>query len=316
MPARPTLAELPPPPPDKTGWPWTAESARVSDMTPAGSPWPRISVVTPSYNQADFLEATIRSVLLQGYPNLEFIIIDGGSTDGSQEIIDKYRRWLSYAVSEPDDGQYAAINKGFGVSTGVVMTWLNSDDMFVSNSLRVVGEIFAAHGHTVRWLTGIAALWDRHGNLGPIANRPKLNRLLLRLGAYDGVTLPEFLQQEGTFWARDLWERAGARLETSLALAADFELWRRLAEHADLYVAPTVLAGFRMHPEQKTAQLMSSYYREIEACRCTGQWASFERHRPTRWIRRRLARLIYRVGQPRNLLGYDPRSMRWAILRQ
>jgi glycosyltransferase involved in cell wall biosynthesis len=316
MHARLTLAELPPPPRDKTGWPWTAESAQVGDVTPAGFPWPRITVVTPSYNQGNFLEATIRSVLLQGYPHLECIVVDGGSTDDSQEIIDKYRPWLSYAVSEPDDGQYAAINKGFGVSTGAVMTWLNSDDMLVSNSLRVVGEIFAAHGDTVRWLTGISALWDRNGNLGPIANRPRLNRLLLRLGAYDGVTLPEFLQQEGTFWARELWECSGARLDTSLALAADFELWRRLAEHADLYVAPTVLAGFRMHPEQKTAKFMSSYYREIQACRSTGRWGLFERHRPTRWMRRRLARLLYQVQQQGNLLGYDPRSMRWAILRQ
>src|SRR5260221_2424847 len=87
-----TLAELPPPPRDRTGWPWTAESAQVDDVTPAGFPWPRITVVTPSYNQGNFLEATIRSMLLQGYPNLECIVVDGGSTDDSREIIDKYRR--------------------------------------------------------------------------------------------------------------------------------------------------------------------------------------------------------------------------------
>jgi glycosyltransferase involved in cell wall biosynthesis len=274
-----------------------------------------VSVITPSYNQAPFLEATIRSVLLQGYPDLEFIVVDGGSTDGSLDIIEKYRPWLSHAVSERDGGQYDALNKGFAASGGTVMTWLNSDDMYVPNSFRVVGEIFASLGHTVHWLTGMSALWDRNGNLGPIANRPTINRLLLRGGAYDGVTLPEFIQQEGTFWTRELWDCSGARLDTSLTYAADFALWRRLAEHAELYATTSVLAGFRMHPEQKTVQFMSAYYRDIEASRSAGQWGLMERFWLTRGIARRLARLLYRLAQPRNLVGYDPRSMRWAVQR-
>src|SRR5262245_35313242 len=101
----PTLSELPPPPPGKSGWPWTEESRQLSNQTAEDHPWPRISVVTPSFNQGDFIQETIRSILLQGYPNLEYIVMDGGSTDNSVETIKKYSAWLSFWVSGPDAGQ-------------------------------------------------------------------------------------------------------------------------------------------------------------------------------------------------------------------
>src|SRR5579885_3553995 len=125
----PTLAELPPPPAGKTGWPWTIETPALPASRADGSPWPRISIVTPSYNQGQFIEETIRSVLLQGYPDLEYIVIDGGSTDQSVEIIRKYERWLTYWVSEKDRGQAHAINKGFSSVTGELFNWINSDDL-------------------------------------------------------------------------------------------------------------------------------------------------------------------------------------------
>jgi glycosyltransferase involved in cell wall biosynthesis len=308
----PTLAELPPPPPYRTGWPWTAESAIVPETTPGGFRWPRLTVVTPSYNQAAFLEATIRSVLLQGYPDLEYIVIDGGSSDASQDIIEMYRPWLSHVVSEPDDGQYSAINKGFGMSTGAVMTWLNSDDMFVPNSLWAVGGMFGDLGHAVHWLTGVPAMWDRDDHLGLILRRPKLNQVLLRLGSYDGLTL-NFIQQEGTFWTRDLWERCGGHLNTSLALAADYELWCRFAEHAELYAASALLAGFRTHAQQKTAHSMRRYMEDMEACRAARPWGWTEQYWLARGIKRRIARLMYRVGRDGNRVLYDPSALRWRI---
>ncbi|MGB5971795.1 MAG: glycosyltransferase, partial [Nodosilinea sp.] len=107
---------------------------------PDGSEWPRVSIVTPSYNQGQFLEETIRSVLLQRYPNLEYIVIDGGSTDNSAEIIEKYQSCITYWVSEKDNGQAHAINKGLKISTGSILGWINSDDLYVKGTLRKIAQ--------------------------------------------------------------------------------------------------------------------------------------------------------------------------------
>ena len=113
----PTLIELPPPPSRKTGWPWTEESPRLPDVRPDGSPWPKLSVITAVFNAADFFEESLRSALLQGYPNLEVVVIDGGSTDGTVDIIRRYEPWIAYWVSEPDRGQSHATNKGLEAAT-------------------------------------------------------------------------------------------------------------------------------------------------------------------------------------------------------
>ncbi|MEH2295137.1 glycosyltransferase family 2 protein [Nostoc sp.] len=125
-----TLKDLPTSPEGKTGWPWTEENQPLPRRMPNGLEWPRITIVTPSYNQGQFIEETIRSVLLQGYTNLEYIIIDGGSTDNSIEIIKKYEPYLAYWISEPDRGQSHALNKGFRKGTGNLVGWQNSDDYY------------------------------------------------------------------------------------------------------------------------------------------------------------------------------------------
>jgi glycosyltransferase involved in cell wall biosynthesis len=135
-----TIIDLPSPPAEKKGWPWINVKTTGLPVMTNGKPWPKISIVTPSFNQGQFLEETIRSVLMQNYPNLEYIIIDGGSCDNSVEIIRKYEPWISYWVSEKDNGQAHAINKGLELCTGEIFNWINSDDYLMPNALRIIAE--------------------------------------------------------------------------------------------------------------------------------------------------------------------------------
>ncbi|MBC7078479.1 MAG: glycosyltransferase, partial [Synergistales bacterium] len=161
----PTLRDLPLPPPNKEGWPWTEESPQPPENPTYGSSFlPRVSVVTPSYNQAQFIEETIRSVLLQGYPNLEYLILDGGSTDGSVELIRKYEPWLAYWVSERDEGQADAINRGWRRSTGEILAYLNSDDVYAPGAIHRAVIYLLAHPNAVA-VVGSYKLIDAEGKV-------------------------------------------------------------------------------------------------------------------------------------------------------
>lgn len=214
----------------------------------------RITVVTPSFNQAVFLEACIRSVVRQEYPDLEYLIIDGGSTDGSVDIIKRYEGHLAYWVSEKDSGQYDAINKGFERATGEILAWLNADDMYLPWTFEVVAEIFSAFPE-VEWITSLFPLvWDERGRVircTPVRGFDR--RLFFRGGK---------IQQESTFWRRSLWERAGGRLDTSFHLAADVELWARFWQTADLYGVAVPLGGSRYHPGRRAVRLREKYNAE------------------------------------------------------
>jgi hypothetical protein len=228
---------------------------------------PTISIVTPSYNQAQFLEDTIQSVLGQGYRNLEHVVIDGGSTDGSVDIIRRYADRLKYWASEPDAGQYDAINKGFAHTTGEIMAWLNSDDKYTPWSFSIVGEIFASFPE-VEWITTVQPLgWNVRGQ----AIHVDFSGGFSRPSFFKGGNFPSegsygrrWIQQESTFWRRSLWERAGARVESALHLAADFELWARFYQHANLYGVLAPLGGFRAHGNQKSVFHANEYMAEAE----------------------------------------------------
>ncbi len=220
---------------------------------------PRITLVTPCYNQSAFVEQTLRSVLDQQYPALEYIVVDGGSSDGSAEIVQRYSDRLAWWVSEPDGGQSAAINKGFAHSSGEIMGWLNSDDLLLPGALALVGEVFARCPQ-IAWLTGRNANIDAAGHPSGFSLTFGKFRPLIRRGWYHGRGLG-FIRQESSFWRRELWDRAGAQVDETRSYSMDFDLWQRFARYADLVSVDAVLAAFRVHPAQKTAQL-GRYYAE------------------------------------------------------
>lgn len=222
---------------------------------------PKISIVTPSFNQGEFLEECIDSVLSQNYPNLEYIIMDGGSSDDSVEIIKKYAKYLAYWQSAPDGGQYRAIEEGFRRCTGDIMAWLNSDDKYHHNAFFKVSYAFTTYGH-LEWLVGRPTFWDKNGDVMRVSESlPVYGRERLLSRKYH----VQFIQQESTFWRRSLWEKAGGRLRGDLDYAGDLELWVRFFRYTQLYTVDAILAGYRHHGNQKAALCMDRYLAEAEA---------------------------------------------------
>ncbi len=220
--------------------------------------FPKISIVTPNFNQEKFIEETILSVLSQNYPNLEYIIIDGGSTDGSVDIIKKYANQLTYWVSEPDNGMYDAIQKGFEKSTGEIMTYINSDDLLQKYSLFTAASIFSRYKQ-IDWLSGNPNCISEHGQIFYIGSRINWTKYHYLTGNY------QFIQQEGTFWTRSLWEKAGSSMAVNLSLAGDMELWSRFFKHANFYSISAILGSFRYRSaNQKTLEQFDKYHAEAK----------------------------------------------------
>ncbi len=239
------LSELPAAPPGKAGWPWTEESAGLSSLREGDFLWPRISIVTPSYNQGQFIEETIRSVLLQGYPNLEYIIIDGGSTDESVEIIKKYQPWLTYWVSEKDHGQADAINKGLDRTTGEIVNWLNSDDLLYLGALKRVALAYF-EDRSAALYNGSALRVDAQGTYGS----PYAARHLSAESAFEGkIPLP----QPAIFFKRESWVQHGKLKSFYYAMDTDLFFSCIVSGHAHAVGGPP-LALMRIHEQAKTAK--------------------------------------------------------------
>lgn len=215
--------------------------------------WPRISVVTPSFNQAQYLEQTLDSVAQQHYPNLEHIVIDGGSSDGSVEILERRSSDLTYWVSEPDNGQTDALIKGFARATGEVLCWLNSDDLFEPTTLREVGTWFASHPHA-RVVYGDATWVDSENRILRRNRQHHFNRFVW-LYHYN------YLSQPSTFWRADLYREVGG-LDPAFQLAMDGDLWIRFAERTRLHHVRRLWSRERSYPEQKNKRLRAQSDRE------------------------------------------------------
>lgn len=204
--------------------------------------WPRISLVTAVYNGEKYLETTIQSVLGQGYPNLEYIIVNDGSTDETAGIIRRYEPQISGRVDQPNQGLYAALNAGFARTTGEIMGWLNASDLLHTNGLFTVAGAFMRFPE-VRWITGRPSTFGPQGWPGTAKELRRWSRYRFLAGAN------RHIQQESTYWRRDLWDQSGGALSTEYRVEGDFELWVRFFRHAKLYTVDALIGGWRDHAD-------------------------------------------------------------------
>lgn len=272
----------------------------------------RISLVTPSFNKAPFLEATLRSVLDQRYSKLEYGVIDGGSTDGSKEILGLYADRLAFVVSEPDQGMYDALNKGFSKTSGEIMGYLGADDLHMPWTLGLVSELFATFPG-IQWMTSLFPLTaDASGRVVKARTMPAPTPAAFFRGAF----LPGFswrahgwIQQESTFWRRSLWERVNG-LDQSAKLAGDFDLWCRFMRVGGPAGVLTPLAAFRRHGNQITGTQAEAYRQEA--------LTAFKRHggRPDSALASSVREAIRRLGlsRPGCALSYDFGRNQWQTL--
>jgi glycosyltransferase involved in cell wall biosynthesis len=245
----PRLADLPPPPPGRTGWPWTEETP----LAPRDAECPRISVITPSFNQAAYLEETLRSVLLQGYPDFELIVVDGGSTDGSVALLEKYAPHLTAWASEPDRGQSDAINKGFRRATGAVLGWLNSDDAYFPGALQAIGRA-ARERPDAGLIYGAGAKIDPTGRvLKTIPFRPVDLRLL---------HTRFYILQPSSFVRRAALDAVGL-LDADQHYVMDWDLALRIARRFPLHAIAEPIGMLRDYPGTKTRTSPDARWFEI-----------------------------------------------------
>jgi len=254
---------------ERNTWPWRP-TPYIKPERMDSAVLPKISIVTPSFNQGAYIEETIRSVFLQGYPNLEYIIIDGGSTDGTLEIIKKYEPWLAYWESIPDRGQSHAINKGIERANGDWVAWLNTDDIYLQGALFKVALTIVQSPEPVSWVVGTTIMTDSNlsetGQFPPsLYTAPGRDVNYVTAGWVDfvstkrsGIALP----QPSSFWKRDAVNQVGG-IDETLQYAMDHELYGRMARQGFRPVLiEEALACFRTHHQQKTSNFPIAFWNE------------------------------------------------------
>lgn len=271
----PSSTALPAPPSGRTGWPWTEKTdPTLYDILPRGG-WPKISIVCPSFQQGHFIEETIRSVLLQNYPSLEFIIMDGGSTDGTGDILKRYSPLFAHWGAQPDRGQSHALNKCCDLATGDIIGWINSDDYYLPGAFAVVGRAYRAAPRSL-----IYGDWALRQNEEPALSFHQEQPAFAFQVAVGGRHLPS----HATFWPRV----AHQRINESLHFTMDAELFKRLAASGwRLKYVNRPLAVCRSHPASKTTRMLDVARTETAAWSKAQPW-----HTAWRW---RISRLVDRL---------------------
>lgn len=220
---------------------------------------PRISIITPSFNQAQYIEKTIHSVLSQNYPFLDYIIIDGGSTDGTLKILKKYTSHLRW-YSQKDNGQTEALNKGLKIATGDVIGYLNSDDILEKGSLSKIGHFFQVHPE-VFWVTGKCQVIDSQGRqIRGIITFYK-NLFLLFLRNYKSLLLLNYISQPATFWRKEIFAKIGF-FNDKYQYSMDYEYWLRIWKYYSLAFLDYHVASFRVHQSSKGSKYLSKQLKE------------------------------------------------------
>ncbi|MEP7145705.1 MAG: glycosyltransferase family 2 protein [bacterium] len=241
------LKVLPKPPDGKTGWPWTEESD--PGIYNNIKYFPKISIITPSLNQGEFIEQTIRSILLQNYPNLEYIIVDGGSTDNTNIIIDKYEPWIKYRVSEKDKGQSHAINKGILKCDGEIFNWLNSDDYYYRDCFKILAENYSFNDTYV--LAGNYRFFYEKTN----KQKEKIIQFELRDNLEESIACV-LINQPSTFFRMDIFKSLG-KLDERLHFVMDQDIWKKFLftyGQDKIKILKEDLTNFRFHTTSKTYQ--------------------------------------------------------------
>ena len=245
------LNQLPPPPAGKTGWPWTEESEALPALQPDNTPWPGISIVTPSYNQGKYLEETIRSVLLQNYPDLEYLIIDGGSSDETLKVIEKYKEFITYWVSEPDNGQSQAINKGFMKCTREFVNWICSDDLLCKDAFTKVAPIIAAKKGIL--LLGSGYRIDEKSGIIDRIRSSEINDFNKLVDIRRFWRAGNSIIQQSTLYPAEAIKKAGFLTESNY-YTMDYELWGKLMiQGIPVFRTDVPVGMFRWYGGQKTS---------------------------------------------------------------
>lgn len=224
---------------------------------------PKLSIITPSLNQAKYIETTILSVLDQAYPKLEYIVIDGGSTDGTLEILKKYEKHLTWS-SQKDRGQSDAINKGFRQASGDILAFINSDDYYEPGALHKVGDYFAKHSEA-HWVTGKCRIIDE---LGHESRRliTQYKNFWLFLKSYKVLLVLDYISQPATFWRRIVIDEIGF-FDVNEHLSMDYDFSLRIGQHFPLHVIKSYLAAFRVHSTSKSRQIREHFNSDLTIAR-------------------------------------------------